>query len=296
MNTPKHTTPRRLLAGVLFITAAAALGAEGVLAHRFAGKYKDQAAQGFAVYKDTAFLFQNTGYCRVYNLKTDRFVSEFALDTAAPENHANCASFGVEFPAGVHSYPAIYISECNGRSRCFVEEINEKGATLLQTLALATGGLEDRAFDWIVDRGQKCLYALALSPAPDPAKPKAEIQRVLVTKLPLPPLPPAAETAVVFKKSDILDQFLLTFPNLIQGGTVRNGFLYLPVGLHDAARGAKAIKSREILVVNLETKKIERRVDLNATVPDEPEDADFHGDTLLMFCGQGGGLYKINGI
>jgi hypothetical protein len=46
----------------------------------------------------------------------------------------------------------------------------------------------------------------------------------------------------------------------------RDGFLWLPVG--NAATASDS-------------------------VPEEPEDVDFHGDKLLLYCGQKGGLYRI---
>jgi glycerophosphoryl diester phosphodiesterase len=167
-----------------------------------------------------------------------------------------------------------------------VESIDNSGARLIQTLQLKTGGPDERVFDWVVDRGQKCLYALALIKGT-----KDTPQSIIITKLPLPPL---NKPEVNFEKSDILDQFTVTFPNLTQGATVRDGFLYMPVGLHDIPKGTKEWRSREIIVINLKTRKIQRRIDLNASVPEEPEDADFHGDTLLLYCGQKGGLYKVD--
>ncbi|MDR0352049.1 MAG: glycoside hydrolase family 88 protein [Opitutaceae bacterium] len=282
---PLH--PSVLIALLAFaVLAAAAARGGGVKEYDFPGRYEKKSAQGFAVYRDFAFLCNDTGHCRIYNLKTSQKIAGFALASAAKTNHANCASFGVEFPKGNKTFPAFYVSECRSPFRCFVESIDETGSRLVQTLQLKTGGPDERVFDWVVDRGQKCLYALALIKGT-----KDTPQNIIITRLPLPPLNKAE---VNFEKNDILDQFTVSFPNLTQGATVRDGFLYMPVGLHDIAKGTKEWRSREIIVIDLKTKKIQRRIDLNASVPEEPEDADFHGDTLLLYCGQKGGLYKIN--
>jgi hypothetical protein len=250
------------------------------------GAYEKKSAQGLAVYGDNALLFNDTGLCRIYDLKTLKKLAEFPLASAAEHNHANCASFGPEFPKGNKLFPALYVSECWKPYRCFVESIEPKGPRLIQTIALKTGGPDDHVFDWAVDRAGGHIYALAL-----------EKRLIHITKLPLPPL---EKTSVTFTKADILDQFTVTFPNLTQGAAVRGDYLYMPVGLHDTAKSAKdappGYTSREIMIINLKTKKIERRIDLNASVAEEPEDIDFYGDTMLLNCGQKGGLYKIPGI
>lgn len=286
MKTKTTTLIRRLLAGALLFAASSAFCADATLKFPFVGTYKREAAQGMTIYKDTAFLFNNTGICRVYNLKTGAFINAFELDTLAPENHSNCADFGVEFPKGNHSYPAIYISECYGKRRCFVESINEFGAKLIQTLTLKTGGKEDSPFDWYVDREKKFLYAISITANQNGMK------DFVLTKLPLPALDAGD---VTFTKKDVLDQFTIRFSNLSQGGTIRGDYLYLPVGHPKPLAPKKDPKDRGLLVVSLKTKKIEKSLDLNDKLDIEPEDVAFHGNELLMYCGQEGGLWHIEG-
>jgi hypothetical protein len=288
MKTPTLTTTSRLFAGALFLAAAAgaASGAEAVLEYRFVGTYKKEAAQGMAIYKDTAFLFNNTGIVRLYNLKTHEFVSEFFLDTFAPENHANCANFGVEFPAGNSAYPALYVSECYGQRRCFVESVSAAGAKLVQTLKIRGGGPEDVAFDWYLDNAGQFLYAIAKDPG-------AGAHAYRVTKLRLPRL---ADGDVTFTPKDFLAQFTINFRHLSQGGVIRGDYLYLPVGHLKPASGKNDPRDRGVLVVNLRTQQIEKELDLNQSLDLEPEDADFHGDSLLMYCGQTGGLWRVSGL
>jgi hypothetical protein len=248
--------PAGLIALLAFAVPAAAARAGAVKEYDFPGRYEKKSAQGFAVYQDFAFLCNDTALCRIYDLKTSQKIAGFALASAAESNHANCVSFGVEFPEGNNRFPAFYISECRAPFRCFVESIGHSGSRLIQTLQLKTGEADERVFDWVVDRGQKCLYALALIKGTNDTP-----QSVIISKLPLPPLD---KSGVNFGKSDILDQFTVTFPNLTQGATVRDGFLYMPVGLHDVPKGTKEWRSREIIVINLKTKKIQRRIEINA--------------------------------
>lgn len=256
-----------------------------VLEYDFPGRYEKQAAQGMAIYENLALLFNNEGHCRIYDLTTKKKLTEFDLASHGGSNHVNCVSFGVEQPKGAY-FPVIYVSECYGNRQCFVESISPKGPRLLQTLTIKTGGTEERSFDWVVDRANKFIYSLAGNSVNGQ-------KGIQITKWHLPPL---GKKKITFQKSDIVDQFDVSFPNLTQGACIRGDYLYLPVGLHDAPAGAPEFKSREIIIVNLKTKKIEKSIDINASCPREPEDCDFYGNTLLLYCGQDGGLWRIPGI
>lgn len=291
----KKTRPFRGLAAVLFSLAALSCGAAVMTpAYNFPGKHKNQSAQGFAIHGNSAFLFNNTGLCRIYDLKTRQLVADLVLDSTAPENHANCADFGVEFPEGNSEYPALYVSECYGERRCFVESITAKGSKLIQTLRVKTGGWEDYSFDWYIDREKKHIYTLSFNKEVNLIGAKTKMREYLVTKLPLPPL---SAGDVVFTQKDILEQFTISFPQLSQGGTIRGAYLYLPVGHKKPNPDAKKKKTdkrdRALLVVNLRTKQIEKTIDLNDSLELEPEDASFHSNRLLMFCGQEGGLFDM---
>ena len=262
---------------------------KAALEYDFVGTYKREAAQGMAIYKDTAFLFNNTGIVRIYNLKTREFISDFLLDTSAPENHSNCANFGVEFPEGNSSFPALYVSECYGQRRCFVENVNAAGAKLIQTLKIRIGGVEDSPFDWYVDKANNFLYAISISKSKAAGDHKAT-RDYLITKLRLPKI---SEGDITFTKKDFLDQFTISFRHLSQGGIIRGDYLYMPLGHPKPAKNDP--RDRCLIVVNLRTKQIERELDLNKHLDVEPEDVDFHGDNLLMYCGQAGGLWRITG-
>lgn len=252
------------------------------------GEYNNKSAQGMAIYKNKAILLNHEGYCRIYDLKKKRLVAGFNLASAHKTNHANCASFGVEFPKNNKKYPALYISQCLPPFYCYVESITEKGTQLIQTLQVVSEGAEQRSCNWIVDKENKFIYTIAgLTEAIDSIGNK----NLLISKFPLPSLD---STHVILREKDILDQFVLQFPNMLQGGTIQNNYLYLPVGLHDFPGSEnRKDKHRAIIVVNLMTKQIERTIDINDSVLEEPEDADFYRDDLLLYCGQDGGLYRI---
>jgi hypothetical protein len=327
--------PHSIIASLLAPVALAAVLSAAVTVteeHKVTGYYKypgcdttkanGESAQGMCIHKDTAFLFNNTGYCRLFDLKKSKVVAEFPLDVSSKENHSNCANFGVEFPAGNKQFPAIYISECYGKRRCFVESITEKGSKLIQTLRLAVGDKtawpydritdEDiktdfaRTFDWFVDKENKFLYAITF--AGDFATSTAQRDTgkgYVLVKLPLPKL---AAGDVTFTQKDILAQFVINFKELSQGGVIRDGKLYLPVGHarpaepKEGAKPKKDLKDRALIIVDLATQKIEANHNFsgekngNGKTIREPEDADFHNNKLLLWHGQKGGLWRVEGL
>ena len=258
---------------------------KAVCVYDFPGAHEGQAAQGMAIHGEDAFLLNNGGRCRIYNLKTKKRLAEFDLACAAATTHANSASFGAGQPPGAY-FPALYVSECisiAGNRRCFVESITTKGPRLIQTLEVKTGGLEERSNNWMVDARNKVIYSIASFHR------DSEVF-AQITKWPLPPL---GKKKIIFQKSDILDQFIVPFPNpSIQDSCIRGDYLYHAFG----SRAGPGETSREIHVINLKTKKTEKIIDINDSCPLEPEGLAFHGDVLLLFCNGTGGLWRIPGV
>ena len=97
---------------------------------------------------------------------------------------------------------------------------------------------------------------------------------------------------VILTDKDVLDSFDIEFPNMLQGGTIKGNYLYLPTGQQESVSNKK-VKERVLIVVNLKTHKIERKIDLRGVTKKEPEDCDFYKGKLILYCGQSGGLCKI---
>jgi len=267
--------------------------AQKVYKYPFPAPYNEKSAQGMAIFGNSLFLLNNGGHCRIYNLKNRQMEAGFELGSAGKENHCNCASFGVDFPEGNREFPAFYVSECYGERRCFVESITSDGSQLIQVLKIRTGGPESKSFNWVVGRQQKCLYTIS-RPSDDPVD-STGTKIYLITKLPLPSLD---RKEVIFTSEDIIEQFSIAFPNLSQGASVFKDFLYLPVG-RNTVPGMEKRKDehRDIIVVNLKTRKVEKTIDVHNIVDGEPEDIDFYGNNLLFYCGQKeGGVYNLNKI
>ena len=76
---------------------------------------------------------------------------------------------------------------------------------------------------------------------------------------------------------------------------IHKNYLYLSVGLH-LFPGGKTRKDREkaVIVVDLKKKRIEKTINVDKEIQDEPEDVDFYKGKPLLYCGQDGGLYRIS--
>lgn len=247
------------------------------------GVFNGYAAQGMAIYGDYAFLLNDGGMCRIYDLKKKKVENSFFLASADSTNHANSASFGVEYFGGNTLFPCIYISECLIPCRCFVESINTEGSKLVQTLQFGLNGKPEPIQTWIVDVKSKKLYGLSQKRY-IPNKPYITIR---CFRLPL-----LAEGDIIFTEKDIENQFDILLPNLLQGGVVRDSLLYLPVG--SGGKGSNEISERAMVLINLRQQKIADKIVLNDLTKNEPEDVDFYRDELLMYCGQRGGLWKVD--
>lgn len=255
--------------------------------HKIAGTYKGQAAQGMAIYGDNAYILNNTGYCRVYNLNSKKVIQEFPLASTNSRNHANCATFGIEH-YGNNPIPVLYVSESNSPYRCFVENMENGKSELVQTIQVIEDGMPKATHDWIVDSDKGFLYTFTRLGTKDE---DGNIRHSII-KYRLPKLSEGKD--VKLTKDDVIDQFEVGFLSMGQGGTIKGKYLYLPVGLPKSYDSTRDDSKRLVIIVNLKKKKIKKIVNLSSMLSDEPEDISFYGSELLLFCGQKGGLWSIN--
>lgn len=257
------------------------------LAYPVAGTYKGKAAQGMAIRGDCAYLFNDGGICRSFDLKTGQVIADFALESASPNNHANSASFGRESIKG-NSLPVIYISECRSPYRCFVENITDSTSQMVQTIVVKRTDADSIVHNWVVDSKQNCIYSIRFG---EIVNKQTGMRRCRIIRYKLPKLNKGE--LVVFTESDVKDTFEVFFPNLLQGASIYKNNLYMPVGLHEEAGNKRKDGERALIVVNLKKKKIEKKIDLTNVTASEPEDMDFYQGGALLYTGQDGGIYKV---
>ena len=256
------------------------------LRYPIVGKYKGKSAQGMAIWDDNAYLFNDEGHCRVFNLNSGLIIREFDLASAGKNTHVNAACFGKE-TLKEGTIPVIYISEYKTPSRCFVENIGDSACSLIQTIKITEKGKDKFVQSWIVDNKNAFLYAIARQA---PLKEEKNSNRVRISKYRLPQL--SEGPVIVFSEKDCIDSFVVVFASGTQGGVIKGRYMYLPTGLQESARG-RYNAERAIQVIDLEKKKLIKRIDLTYITTNEPEDLDFFEGKALLYCGQEGGIYKV---
>lgn len=250
------------------------------------GTYNGKGAQGMSIHKNIAFLFNDGGHFRVYDLKKSIVLKECDLASSSKTCHVNNACFSYEF-LNNNSLPLLYITEYLGERRCFVECIDDNYNTvLLQTISFKRNGKPVFVWNWCVDAEDKCLYALH-NVSMD-KKNKNVVNKVV--KFKLPNLTDGKN--IVLTENDILDAYEVNFANGVQGGKIRKGYWYISAGLHENNKD-KFDSERAIIVIDLKKRKIDRIIDLTSITTDEPEDIDFYKGEILLYCGQAGGLYFV---
>jgi hypothetical protein len=240
-----------------------------------------------AIWGDKAYLLNNTGICRVYNLITEIVESEFMLACADNHNHANAASFGRETLQD-NIIPLMYISESARRKRCFVESVSSQGSKLVQMITATFLGKECPVFQWAVDANNGFIYGVTR----DDAHPidNLENKKNTIFKYRLPLLSMGRD--IVLTEKDVIDSFTVVFPNIQQGCKIRGNYMYMVLGLEEASKHKKN-SGRAIAVIDLKRKRIKKFIDLTKITVNEPEDMDFYKNHILVWCGQQGGLYKV---
>lgn len=248
------------------------------------GTFQKKSAQGMAIIKSRAILLNNTGLCRIYDLKRHVVLSHFRLDSYNANNHSNCATVGVE---KIVKCPLLYISECRSPYRCFVECIMDSSSKLVQTIHVDRDSLDGIVHNWVVDNKGRSLYAIS-NLKTFFRNEKKNTHRI--TRYRLPKMKEGQD--VTLGDKDKIESFDVEFPNLLQGACIKGKYLYLPTGLQKGNEKRKD-SVRMLIIVNLRKHRIERKVNLTDITENEPEDCDFYKGKLLLFCGQSGGIYQI---
>lgn len=271
---------------LIFIILLYSLNNYAQLIYPIVGQYKNKSAQGMAIWGDNAYLMNDGGHCRVYDLKKSVVTKEFMLASASPNCHVNNACFG-NYLFKDNDIPAIYITEYKGKHRCFVENITADGTShLIQTIGYSKNDVPVFVLNWCVDAENKFIYAI-INTRKDIKKANGVVNSILRFRL-----PDLNEPNILFTEKDVLDRFDVSFPNGIQGAKIKNGHLFIVTGLQETSK-YRFDSERAIIVIDLKRKKIDRKIDLTCITMNEPEDMDFYKNDILLYCGQTGGIYKV---
>ena len=256
------------------------------MAYPIVGSYKGRTAQGMAIHGGIAYLFSDGGRCRLFDLYKSKVIDEFLISSHNPNNHVNNACFGVEI-GSFDQIPFLYVTECKNKFRCFVEEILPDTTQLVQTISASQGGKMIGVLIWAIDKERKRLYTVTRT---DKTLKSEGYSLNTVTCYPLPKVSDGKN--IILTEKDILEQYVLHFPSILQGAKIRKGHMYIVTGLQQSL-SHRLDSKRAIQVVDLKKKQLKKTIDLTFLTTNEPEDMDFYNGEALLYCGQEGGLYNV---
>jgi len=274
---------RLLISLTLAVYASLALAQ---LTYPIAGIYKKRTAQGIIIFDKYAYLMNDGGLCRKYDLEQKKVVSEFMLASAGSKTHVNAVCLGEECHQQ-GTMPVVYISECNDRYRCFVEDLSGDKPKLLQTIQAVYYGKTELNVSWVVDTANNAIYSVTRDNSIFKTSGTA---RNIITQYRLPKISDGKE--ILLTEKDILNRFDIAFPNILQGVKIKGRYMYIVTGLQESMSTRQDAR-RAIQVVDLKKKILKNTIDLTYLTTNEPEDMDFYKGRCLLFCGQEGGIYHV---
>lgn len=255
-----------------------------------------QAYQGMDVYGQTVVSMQNTGVVTLYRYDGRTLTKQcepFPLASNDKENHANVASLSRRFFAEKDPLPLVYVSQCaKGRYRgmkdvCFVERLlpDERKSELVQTILYDDVNHNfGYALQWVLDNENGYLYGYGNTVNNTDAK-----NRHRIVKFRLPEL---GDSLVRLTDADLLENYLLEdtyavpFNPIGQGLFIRNGLLFMPVGV------GREKDPSYLYVWNLTTHQMHCVLDLREATQGELEDCAAYGSALLIQAQ--GSLFRLD--
>ena len=245
-----------------------------------------QAYQGMDVWGETIVSCQNTGVVTLYRYDGRTMTKQgepFPLASHDKENHANVVSMSRCFFREGDPLPLIYVSQCSkGRYKgmkdvCFVERIvpEQNASELVQTIFFKDDNqLFGYAVQWVLDNENGFLYGYG-----NTINNRDAANRHRIVKFRLPEL---KEEMVTLTEADLLENYLVEdtyhqpFNPVGQGLFIRDGLLYMPVGL-----GTE--KDPSVLYVwDLKSRRMRNVIDLSVATQGELEDCAAYGSALLI--------------
>lgn len=181
-----------------------------------------KSQQGFVTDGRYGFVLYDKGSCAVVDLNDKSIVDKFIMD-GAEDTHCNNAGFGREKFSKSSEFPLMYISECKGEHRCFVEDVSLNGSRLVQTIYF-TGSGYTGSFDWFLDTRRGYIYTYGTS-----GKKQKTIKRFRLPKL----KDSDTDGKVFLTDDDVMAEGTFSI-NVYQGSALdcKRNILYAPDGFN----------------------------------------------------------------
>lgn len=241
------------------------------------------AGQGMSIFGQKMYRLFHTGICRVYDIsdiENPKEITLFELGSFSSSNHGNSAQFDIREDGTAFLYVSS-ARELNGeRGRCFVERIDDEGASLVQTITFDRIHLLSsfKGVNTICgDDGNLWVFGFNTLGT-----------RMLFAKVRKPSLDEGA--VIELSDSDILDYWYDSQykyrSSVTQGGMIRGGYLFSVFGTSST--------NRHIAIYDIKSHDKVGDIDLNAYVPEEPEDCDCYDGKILLSIYGGLGYYVLS--
>lgn len=218
---------------------------------------------GMDVYNDILVMLFDGGGIVLWDLENNTKIGEYTLASGGTGNHANQAHFSTQMGT---AYPLLYVSECYGSHKCFVEDITDSSSTLVQTISFANDDADyTGAYDWVLDNYNEKIMTYG------------ETANGLMIKT--FNVPSTGTSEVTLRDSDKIGQWVVT--DVInetftyQGATVIYGTLYLA--------GFVSNTGNYIWAIDKNTHSLKGRVDISdvVTYAHEIEDLSLYSEKLV---------------
>lgn len=276
---------KRLIILALLALASCTTGMKTGLVCNHPQWTKGHGVQGMDIYQNILVQGHNRGVISVYefNGRELKPLGGFPLESYHKNNHCNVISMGADFAAPADPLPLIYVSQCSKKNVeeykdvCYVERIlpGFGGAKKVQTIAYDDVNSDfGYALQWVVDAPNRMLYGYGNTTGDR----DVENNRHRIIKFALPQLD---TNWVVLKPEDALENYLIedygfSFATIGQGLYIKDGRLYMPTGF-----GTEEFPSH-LFVWNLETKQMEKDIDLMPIITGEPEDLGMYNGRFIL--------------
>lgn len=255
-----------------------------------------QSFQGMDIWGDTLVSLQHTGMASLYRFdgsRLERF-AQFPLGSFG-NNHANVASFSRRFLYPGDKLPLLYVTRCRYVAEdslhqlLYVERINPdtKSSELVQTIAYKEpAATQQHTTQWVLDNENGFLYGFGNTW-------ESTGNRHFLRKFRIPAYNGPQDSLKVLTQADLLEDYYLEdyynvrpFQPTIQGMHVKNGLLFLPMGVGTQSRPSV------LYIWNLGTRSMQAAIDLQEAIPHEMEDcAEYKNDLIVQVQKH---IYKIS--
>lgn len=123
----------------------------------FSVEKKQQSVQGMAIHNGIMVQAYHAGLCGLYDLSSHEKVGELQLSHGS---HCTNLSFGPEYYDSNDEFPLLYITNNQDNYDLYVDRIDRKGMSLVQTIKLPESYVNYYPIA-VIDKENRFLYVLS---------------------------------------------------------------------------------------------------------------------------------------